>query len=259
MKKTSYVIIALVILVALIGGSYLLFGRPKGEEQEKKDEVKISNTDIENKLYPLLKSSSKSRIYKKDKVTAEKVSNEQIILGTITYVILNHENELNKKDNGYEISFETIEKYALKLYGKKIDVKNAKVDTLFNIHSQTSFVTADKKSEIYKFNFDFLEDDAKPKDLLTEYHDMDVIYNKVEVDKDTVTLYDKVIVNSDFDFSNEIATISKLDGSAKKELDKFGTIKDVNQKYPEYFTEFKHTFKINEDKTYTYVSSEPIV
>lgn len=259
MKKTSYVIIALVVLVALIGGAYLLFGKQKNDDSEKKEETTISNTDIENKLYPLLKSSNKSRVYKKDKVTAEKVSNEQVILGTTTYVILNHESELNKEDDGYTISFETIEKYAEKLYGKKIDVKNAKVNTLFNIHSQTSFVTVDKKSGVYKFNFDFLEDDAEPKDLLNEYHDMDVIYEKVEVNKDTVTIYDKVIVNSDFDFSNEIATISKLDGSDKKELDRFGTIKDVDKKYPEYFTEFKHTFKINEDKTYTYISSEPIV
>lgn len=255
MKKTWLYALVVLIIVAVVGGSFFLFKKPQTDDTEKKEDVKISNSDVQNKLYPVLKSSNESKIYKKNKISKDNVTNEQMILGTITYIILNHESEI---ENGSKISFSTIEKYAEKLYGKKIEVKNAKVETIANIHSQSTFATMDKKAETYKLNFEFLEDDAKPKDLLGEYHDMDVIYDKVEVKDDKVVLYDKMIVNGEFDWSKEVATISKYDDSDKKELDKISSIDDVYKKYPEYFTNFKHTFKINEDKTYTYISSEPI-
>lgn len=283
MKSKKVVIYVSGLILAFSVGismAFVILNSPNRREKEVRDssnvdEVvddkheikKVSNEDLNKKLYSLLQSSWNQRVYQNVKFDSSKLSLEKIVLSTANYIALNHENELMNltEFNGvsgyfYGISFENIKKYSKILFGKDINSLPAYVST---IYSHSTWLDYDVKTSSMVFNLEFYEQGTKPSQVLQEdlgwSKDKDVIFEKTEIVGDEVFVYDKLILNADIDFNFDKGKISKFDGSDTIDCTKNCDIESLQKSYPDYFTTYKHTFKIrNNGEYYTYISSEPI-
>lgn len=266
MKKYMYYVVVAVV-ACLVGGGVTfayLKSTPKEinstkneyKEEENKQSKSINDSEVKNKLYSLLTSASDGRVYQKTKTTSSNLSDEKKVLGTINYLVLNQESLVNFANGKYSISLENVKKYVKILFNTEIE---SNPEAVASIYSQTPLVVLEGQN--YVFNLEFYDDGTTPVVPVKQtFLDPDVIYDRVEINDDEVYLYDKTILNNSIDWSNTgYGEISKFDGTGKVEEDgSLLEIKDYFKKYPDYFTEYKHTFKINDDGTYTYVASEPV-
>lgn len=226
----------------------------------KEEEKTISQSEVDNKLYPLLKSTYSSRSYQKNIVTATDLTVDQISLGVVNYIVLNHEDEIQIKNGAYTISLATINKYADMLYGRTIDKLPVSVAP---VYSHNTLLYGDDNSNELTINMEFYSEGTKPSETswFTDIKDKDVIYDRVEVSKDEVYVYDKTILNNNISWSGPVqtGTISKFDGTGTINCEQNCDIKSLYKNHPDYFTTYKHIFKMSSEGEYKYISSEPVL
>ena len=276
MKKVlPYILVGLIALGVGAGATYYFVTQKDNQnssnnevdnkpEKEEKNLV-VSESDLKNKILPLIGSTHYSRVYQNKKVTANDLADDLKAIGAIAYVALNEEQEISTKEvdgkTEYSITLDTIKKYSKKLYGSELKL-NDPPEALCKIRELScSLLLEEKSKNSYTFDLEFYASGSKPATIFESNGVTDVIYEKMETSEHEIYVYDKMIVNSEFDWSSEgSAKFSKLDGSGEVTINPFAeAIENIYKKYPDYFTRFKHTFKANDDGSYTYISSEPLV
>ena len=155
---------------------------------------------------------------------------------------------------GHIISAKDVIKYANKFYNLSLSEDAYKsVKTLKN-QGQTDiqgiYLTKFNNEDVY---YVYLVADEESESNVNTYY-------KLEKTDNNIYLYYKAIYNyfdgyDNHESDDNLMIIYKFDGSGKLQIDDNRKLFD---EHPEYFTDYKLTFKDNGDGTYTFVSNEPV-
>ncbi len=247
-KIMQYIIIGLLVIIIVI----LLVKDFKKEDKAnlndsnvKQVENKMILSETEVKKYQALVSSTeKSTVYKNSKTFAKDLSDEQKVLNVIKYMLITGEASGNEyiKTDLIKNKVESIYKTKITKLPEELVSKNS--------YLRSDFILIDDiyaLNETYDGKYSYLENET-------------LFVDKAEKEGNNVYLYEKLIVNIDLGESG-CGDISKLDGSSKVNTydvfkqEQCPTDKELYNKYPEYYTTFKHTFKLNGNNI-EYISSE---
>ena len=218
-----------------------------------------SDLEIETVLYNTIMYlyKYKNDVFKKDnKQYGEAIKKLSLCDEECTDDMKDEINLLNK-NKGHIISAKEVIKYANKFYNLKLsddayrEIKELKNQSQTDI--QGIFLTELNNEDVY---FVYLIEESEP-----DENEVSNTYYKLEKDNNNIYLYYKAIYNYFNDYlvdseEGDVTIIYKYNGTDKVEVKE--NVDKLYENYPEYFTEYKLTFKDNKDGSYTFVSNEPI-
>ena len=249
---------------------------PLEENEDKYFSVYIGSPHYRD-LYSLIESTPDSSVYSSTIVYANDMKAEQIFYNTLVFIYKYGHNyvktgKINSISDGEitasYVTFTDVLDAAKKLYyieyNRKLD--DEKPDVLFSKYSQTAEMILGQVGDEDVYYYQCSSDNSDwggDCSYINEHPRLtDVIFSGAITREDAIILYDKTILNMDIDMADtEIGTISKYDKTGKIFIDdKFkcngSLINCLYNKYPEYFTVYRHEFKKIADGNNTYFQYE---
>lgn len=253
-KKTTETALICIVCVFLVALGYIVYEiNNKTNENEPNNTQTEINENGENTItesnkdydethasiyYSYIYPTTTYTVYKNEKVTIDNLTDEFKL-----YNAINNMCELGEttKDTK-EYDFYDLQERASKMYNSSVaTLPNYLMDYADQVRS---YILNDETYVVNNEGYGY-----------GCHHGMSdyTMFDHIESDEDNIYLFDRTIVN--FVTIGEGSSISKLDGSGTV-LETTFDAKKAYEEYPDYFTDFVHTFK-KVDGNIVYISSEP--